>query len=228
MYLWKCWCDTRAFWLIFIIIAAAAMPVAAVACLGTHLVEDFGASAFQTTSGLILTVLGLGLGAICAINEFGDKTAHFLFAKPRTRAYFVWASWLVGCVELAVVGLINLFSGWLTLSRYTKHPFRSEVFGALRTQDLVGVFIYSIFVYCLTYALTAVLRSGLKGLGASMGFLTGITAISALFRVRWSIDLPMPSSPIGSLPLVISNTLWIVVALLFVFGGQIIIERMEI
>jgi hypothetical protein len=228
MYLWKSWRDTHAFCLILLIIAAAVMPVAAVACVGTHLVEDFGPSASQSTRALILNIVAFGLGAICAINEFADQTAHFLFTKPRTRAYFVWVGWLVGCIELVAIGLVNLLSSWLTLSHYTKHPFRSTVFGSVRIQDVVSVFIYCIFVYCLTYALTAVLRNGLKGLGASVGILTGITAIAALLRIRWNIDLPTPSAPIGSLPLIVSNTLWILVALLFVLGGQMVIERTEI
>jgi len=38
MYFWKCWRDTRSFFIVFLIIAAIVMPVAAVVCLGTPLV----------------------------------------------------------------------------------------------------------------------------------------------------------------------------------------------
>ena len=62
------------------------MPVAAVVCVGTGLIEEFGVSAFQSTFGLVLVSVALGLGAIGAIHEFADKTAHFLFTKPRSRA----------------------------------------------------------------------------------------------------------------------------------------------
>ena len=48
MYLWKCWRDTRPFFVVFLIIAAAVMPVAAVVCLSTGL-KEFGEGAFQTT-----------------------------------------------------------------------------------------------------------------------------------------------------------------------------------
>jgi ABC-type transport system involved in multi-copper enzyme maturation permease subunit len=204
------------------------MPVAALVCSGTHLVEDFGLSAFQTTHALILNILALGLGAICAVNEFGDKTAHFLFTKPRPRAYFVWIGWLVGCTELVVIGIINLLSGWLTLSRYSHHPFQSGIFLSVGAEALVGIFVYCIFVYSLTYALTAVLRSGLKGIGASMGFTIGIQAIAAVFRVRWNINLPIPPAPIGNSPLFVSTTVWILIALLLVYACQRAIERAEI
>jgi ABC-type transport system involved in multi-copper enzyme maturation permease subunit len=228
MYLWKCWRDTRAFCFIFAIIAAAVMPVAALICTGTQLVQNFGLEAFKATHSLILNILALGLGAICAINEFGDKTAHFLFTKPRTRAYFVWLAWLVGCIELLAIGLINLLAGWLTLSRYSKHAFHSGIFFPVGPGVLVGVFVYSIFVYSLTYALTAVLRSGLKGIGASMGFTIGMQAIAAVFRVRWNIDLPVPPAQIGNLPLVFSSAVWLIVTLGLVYACQWVIDRAEI
>jgi hypothetical protein len=57
-----------------------------------------------------------------------------------------------------------------------------EVFLGKRWQTVVrGIPIY--------YSLTAILRNGLKGLGGSMGILTGINALGVLMRVRWNIDL---------------------------------------
>jgi ABC-type transport system involved in multi-copper enzyme maturation permease subunit len=228
MYIWKCWRDTRAFFLVFLIIAALVMPVAAVVCVGTHLLEDFGTGAFLSTFALILTLVSLGLGAIGAIHEFAENTAQFLFTKPRSRRYFVWAGWAVGCVELLAVALVNFVAGCLTLAHYGKHPLRPALLGPVRLQDIVGALIYGLLVYALTYSLTAILRNGLKGLGASMGITIGIQAIAAAMRVRWNLNVPMPAEHLGSLPLVISNVVWILPALLFVFAAQLIVERAEI
>ncbi len=163
MYFWKCWRDTRSFFIVFLIIAAIVMPVAAVVCLGTHLVADFGTSAFSTTFGLILMAVALGLGAIGAIHEFAENTAHFLFTKPRSRAYFVWAGWAVGFAELLAVATVNFLAGWSTLSRYGKNPFHSTLYGSMKTQTLLEPLIFCLWAYCLTYSLTVLLRNGLKG-----------------------------------------------------------------
>ncbi|HTF22891.1 MAG TPA: hypothetical protein VK937_03120 [Candidatus Limnocylindria bacterium] len=228
MYIWKCWRDTRSFFVVFLVIAAIVMPVAVIVSLGTHLVEDFGTTAFSTTFGLILMAVALGLGAIGAIHEFADKTEHFLFTKPRSRAYFVWAGWAVGIAELLAVATVNFLAGWISLSRYSKNAFHSAVFGSMKTQTLLDPLIYGLWVYCLTYSLTVLLRNGLKGLGASMGILFGFPLFAAAIRWRWHIDLPFPPVPIRSLPLAISNMIWIVVAMLFVLSTQLAVERAEV
>jgi hypothetical protein len=229
MYVWKCWRDTRSFFIVFLIIAAIVMPVAAVVCVGTHLVEDFGTSAFSTTFGLILTAVALGLGALGAIHEFAEKTAHFLFTKPRSRAYFIWVGWAVGFAELLAVATVNFLTGWATLSHYSKNPFHSTLNGSMTTENFLDALIFCVWAYCLTYSLTVLLRNGLKGLGASMGILFGLPYFAAAVRWRWHIDLPLvPGLPLGTLPLAISNIIWVLIAVLFVLATQLVVERAEI
>jgi ABC-type transport system involved in multi-copper enzyme maturation permease subunit len=228
MYLWKCWRDTRSFFVVFLIIATIVMPVAAIVCVGTHLVEDFGTTAFSNTFALILMAVALGLGAIGAIHEFAEKTAHFLFTKPRSRAYFVWVGWAVGCAELLAVATVNFLAGWLTLSRYSKNPFHSALFRSITVHTLLDPLIFCLWAYCLTYALTVLLRNGLKGLGASMGILFGFPLFAVAIRWRWHITLPLPPDAIGRLPVAISSIIWVVVAMLFVFVAQVVVERTEI
>jgi predicted Co/Zn/Cd cation transporter (cation efflux family) len=127
---------------------------------------------------------------------------------------------------------VNLSVGWVTLSRYTRNPFHSTLFGSMTARQIVdsmvGGLILSLFVYCLTYALTALLRNGLKGLGASMGIIFGLPFFAVAIRWRWKIDVPVPANHIGTLPVMISNVIWIFVALLFVFAAQLVVERAEI
>ncbi len=231
MYFWKCWRDSRSLFVILAIIAAVIMPVAALVSVGTKLLEQFGTSAFLSTFGLFGMLSSLALGTLVASEEFADKTVQFLFSKPRSRAYFVWTGWAVGCLELLLIALVNLSAGWLTLSRYA-NPFHSTLFGSTTGHDIVTNIIDSLilflFVYCLTFALTALLRNGLKGLGASMAIAFGLPYFAMAVRWRWKVDVPIPTNHIGALPLVISNGVWILVALLFVLAAQLVVERTEI
>ena len=228
MYFWKCWRDTRSFFIAFLIIAAAVIPVTALVCTGTGLMRDFGRDAASSTFGLLMTVITLGLGAIGAVHEFADKAVHFLFTKPRSRAYFVWVGWVVGCIEVLAIAVVNLLAGGVTLAFYSRGPFWSALFGALKGFDVVGISIYGAFVYGQTYSLTAVLRNGLRGLGASLGATTGLWAFAAALWARWRVHMPIPPDRIGSLPMAVSDGVWILVALLYVFGAQLHVERAEI
>jgi hypothetical protein len=229
MYFWKCWRDTRAFFVAFLIIAAAVIPVTALVCTGTGIMQEgFGRDAVVTTFGLLMTVITLGLGAIGAIHEFTDNAVHFLFTKPRSRAYFVWVGWAVGCMEVLAIAIMNLLAGSSTLAFYRTGHFWSAFFVAMKGFDIVGIFVYGVFVYGQTYALTAVLRSGLKGLGASLGATTGLWAVAAALWARWRVHLPTPADRIGSLPTAISEAVWILIAVVFVFAAQLVVERAEI
>ena len=228
MFFWKCWRDTRSFFVVFLIIAAIVMPVAAIVSVGTHLVEDFGPSAFLDTFALIVMAVALGLAAIGASHEFAENTAHFLFTKPRSRAYFVWVGRAVGFAELLAVTAVNFLAGWATLSHYVKNPLHSTVFGSIKTGQIGGILIYGLYIYCLTYSLTTVLRNGLRGVGASLAIIVGLPYFAIVIRWRWHIGLPLPPDTIGSLPVVISNILWILVAMMFVLAAQLVVERTEI
>ena len=228
MYLWKCWRETRFFTIVFLIIAAAVMPVTAAVSAGTHFMEEFGGITFTSAMGAIMMGMALWLGIIGALHGFDDKTVQFLFTKPRSRTYFVWIGWAVGCVELLVIGLVNLLAGWLTLSIYSSHPLSSAAFGSLATQDHGLIFVLSFFSFSLTYAFTAVLRNGVNGLGASLGTGIAYDLVALTARWRWNIQLPFPMERMGSLSYGISNLLWMVVALCFVLAAQVVVERAEV
>lgn len=228
MYFWKCWRDTRSFFIVFAIIAAIVMPVAAVVCVGTGLLENFGSEAFRSTFALIILFVALALGALCASEEFARDTIHFLFTKPRSRAYFLWTGWVVGCAQLLAIALINWAAGSLTLAHHSENPVHAATLGSAMTRQLAGAAIEGLYIYCLTYALTVVLRNGLRGLGASMAIVFGVPFFEIAVRWRWKINVPIPTDPIASLSAFNSDIIWLLVALLFVFAAQIVIERTEI
>jgi hypothetical protein len=225
MYIWKCWRETRLFTTVFLIIAAALMPVIAAFSAGTHFMEEFGRTAFSSAQASILMGMGLWLGVIAALHGFDEKTVHILFTKPRRRASFLWMGWAVGCAELLAVGLVNLFSGWLTLSRYTSQLSISEIVGS---NDYATFCVMSVFTYSLTYAFTAVLRNGVNGLGASLGCGIAYDVFALTARLRWNIHLPFPLEQVGSLPPGISNLVWMSIGMCFVLAGQLVVERAEV
>ena len=228
MYSWKCWRDTRFFFIAFLIIGAAAVPFAAAIAGNAHIIDSFRETVFLPTVFLILFFVALGLGTLCAIQEFTEKTTHFLFTKPRSRTYFVWVAWSVGFIELMTITGVSLLAGWLALAHYGIDPFTSLRADAVKRQDIVGLFVYATFIYSLTYSLTAILRNGLKGLGAAMGILAILQSFAIAVRVRWNLNVPIPPLPIDRLPLLLSNTIWISVALLFVLAAQLVVEQAEV
>ncbi|MFZ0211221.1 MAG: hypothetical protein WAL55_00790 [Candidatus Acidiferrales bacterium] len=227
MYVWKCWRDTRWFFFVFLGIAALPMPMAALTSRGTVIV-DAGSLAFQSTFVTIVTAAAYALATLCAIQEFTDKTAHFLFTKPRSRAYFVWISWLVGSAELLGVAGVNLLVGWWVLAHYGVSAFTRAAAHGVSPRTFVEAIVYASFAYAFTFALTVMLRNGLKGLGASLGIMAGMVGVAAGLQMRWKIDLPLPPQQIGHLPIALSECLWVILTLLFVCAAQVVVERAEI
>lgn len=227
MYLWKCWRDTRWFFFVFLAIAALPMPMAAFASHG-GIALYAGSLAFQNTFVTIVTAAAYALATICAIQEFTDKTAHFLFTKPRSRGYFVWASWIVGFTELLIVAAVNLLVGWRVLAHYGVRAFTEAAAQDVSPRNFVEAVVYACFAYALTFSLTAILRNGLKGLGASLGMMAGMIGVAAALQMRWKLHLPLPPQQIGHLPIVLSECVWVIVALLFVCVAQAVVERAEI
>jgi ABC-type transport system involved in multi-copper enzyme maturation permease subunit len=226
MYLWKCWRDTRSFFIALLVIVGAQVPITAVVYGGASLGEEFGKTFLFPMFPNMLQFTALGLGALCAVEEFSEETTQFLLTKPRPRAYFVWSSWVTGFVELVTIALVYLSAGWLTVACCAKSHFSSAFFGSLKEQGIIAIIIFVLLNYCLIFFLTVLLRGGMKGLGATMGIVLVLQATAV--RQRWHRGLPTPDDPFVGLPMAVSNIVWILVSLLLVFAAQIVIERTEI
>jgi ABC-type transport system involved in multi-copper enzyme maturation permease subunit len=228
MYVWKCWRDTRWFFFVFLGIAVFPMPMAVLASRDRAVILDAGSVAFQYTFVVIVTAVAYALATLCAIQEFTDKTAHFLFTKPRSRSYFVWVSWMVGFAELLGIVGVSLLVGWRVLAHYGVSAFTDAPSHDVAPLMFVDAVVNASLAYALTFTLTAILRSGLKGLGASLGLLAGMVWIVEMFQMRWGIELPLPAQQIGHLPIALSECLWVILGPLFVCAAQVVVERAEI
>ena len=228
MYLWKCWRDTRWFLVIFLGIAIFPMPFTALVTHGGTAILDAGAIAMQNTFIPVVTAIAYALATICAIQDFTDKTAHFLFTKPRSRTYFVWTSWAIGLAELLLVAGVNFLAGWVVLAHYGVSPFKTALTADVTPQHYEEAVVYACFAYALTFTLAVVFRNGLKGLGASLGLMAGMVGVVEAIHMHWNIWLPVPPQQIGRLPFAWSEAVWLAVALCFVFAAQVVVERAEI
>ena len=228
MYFWKCWRDSRTYFFVFVISGLLAMPIA-VSVLGRGGITDAGTvGAIFATVAEIGVIAAFGLSAQVASEEFGDRSIHFLFAKPRSRSYFVWVAWAVGCMQMLFVIALNLVVGWIALTQYGKFGTRTVLHNLIASTSLLQSVVACLFLFCFTYALTAVLRRGFAGLGSSLLLVIGAQALAIVLRLRWNIRLPLPPDAIGSLSLYASDVLWILLALALVAATQWRFERAEI
>lgn len=227
MYLWKCWRDTRMLFVVSIGVALIVMPTS-VLVLGAGLLTDSGPASVSSALFLVTSLMAIGLGALGASEQFADKTVHFLYTKPRSRAYFVWVNWAVGCVELLAVALVNVLVGWIVLVHYSRHSATLGLWELVNGQAMIDILIYCLLLYCLTYSLTAILRKGMHGLGASIIGISLLQAAAIVMRVRWQIHVPIPPEPIGMLPPFISKVVWTLLALSFILAAQFVVERAEV
>ncbi len=219
MYIWKCWRDTRNLFFVLGIIAAAIMPFAAIS-LGRSGLMGFGAPTALAALNFLGMGASLGLGALMASEEFAQDTVSFLFTRPRNRAYFVWMGWVVGCTEFLLIAIINLSVDWATLWHV-----HAPVPGPVGLERFLKALIFFLYVYSLTFSLTAVLGSGLKGLGASVAFIFGWPGFALALEVKWKIHFPLPTERLWTLPIAASNVIWIATALLFVVFAQVVLEK---
>lgn len=228
MYFWKCWRDTRSFLLVFVLVGAAAMPVTALISTGTGLMRDFSSVTAVSTFGFLMTGVALALGTIAAIHQFSGRAIHFLFTKPRSRAYFLWCAWMLGCAELLAIAFAYLASAVITVALYKSGSLGANLLASLSQFDVVKITIYGIFLLGLTFSLTAIFGDGLKGLGASLMTMTSIWWLAAGLRARWNLDLAVPAQRIGHLPMTVSYVIWILLTLSFIFAAQLALERADI
>lgn len=227
MYFWKCWRDTRVYFFVFVIAGSLVMPLA-VAILGGGAADNLGLVAVAEMVLLIDIMTAYGIGALVASEEFPDDSIHFLFAKPRSRSYFVWVGWAAGCLQLLSVITLHLVAAWISLMWFSNVPVKASLLPLATSSRIVEGLVVCLVYYCLTYALTVLTRSGLKGLGSSLLLTIGIEALAVTARMRWHFHLPTPAGAIGSLSPHLSELIWILLALTLIVGAQLRVERVEV
>jgi ABC-type transport system involved in multi-copper enzyme maturation permease subunit len=192
----------------------------------TRVVLGGVASLFTLFLGLLMGVSGPG-------EEFKERTADFLLARPRPRSYWVWTSWLVGVLELGLMVLLTAGTTFGTLAYLTGHV---QTWWPLATA--VPVALGGAVAYGLTYLMTLVARDARQGLSYGFGILFIDLLLPAAASYYRNVNLPSVlefmlgackwvagasrAFPTGSL------VLWTAIALALPFAAQLLLERAEV
>lgn len=248
MYFWKCWRESRSHFIagVIVLVAICSLLTVAAARFGGPESIRTGAppSAAQAWSSAAWVVLGSWVSLLTIVwgfvlgshglgNEFEERTADFLFTRPRRRRYWVWVGWPIGLLELSVVVFAAVMTTFALLTYLTGQVYTWRLLAAIPTLTIGGAVAYG-----LTYFMTVVARSGRQGLSYAIGIFFIVLLLPSAIGHYLKIHLPttlgfmMASSkwaggagksfPLGDL------LLWAVVALAFPLAAQLLVERTEV
>ena len=173
------------------------------------------------------------MGASSLGEEFKERTADFLLARPRPRSYWVWTGWSVGALELSVMAVVTVGTTFGTLIYLTGHV---QTWWPLATA--VPLALGGAVAYGLTYLMTLVARNGQQGLTYGFGifFINLLLPAAAIYypnlhppsvlefmlgACKWVAGASR-AFPSGSL------VLWTAIALALPFAAQLLLERAEV
>jgi ABC-type transport system involved in multi-copper enzyme maturation permease subunit len=254
MYLWKYWCDTRRGVLTYLgaVIFFAAFWVAGL--YRANRIGHIGGDPVLLWKIELNTIFILAL--FCAVvmsfangnnsvgADIGNGTGDFLLTRPRSRRYFVWLGWVVGLAEVFVLVALSalLAFGLLTLAtgsvwRQVPSPVHLGTMHMSVWLLAATVLLTAGVVYGVTYFLTILLRSGKRGILASLGVVFGYLIARQLLP-QWThmhIDLPDLNFAGGSqlatawyMTPRIQIIGWTILALAFPIAAQIVLDRSDL
>ena len=194
MYLWKYWRDTR---IRFIVILTSMLAIWAGYLLlqirrSGHPVavalywQDFTATVWTF---LPQCFLAMGFAIAGPGEEFAQGTADFLFTRPRSRRYFVWASWGIGAVLILVIVSVYVLAAFLG-AIYMTGTIYTWKFLAI----VVPAFVMCLIAYGIVYLMAALLRSGRKGYSFGLILIATYASLQGLLRHLWDVRLPNPQN----------------------------------
>jgi ABC-type transport system involved in multi-copper enzyme maturation permease subunit len=249
MYFWKCWRCSRArffYCLIVVILLFGTFTVGTVKVSEVDAMRQnpalavlrnpstAAASLFESWGSIFVIIWGFVLGGASLGEEFKDRTADFLLARPRRRRYWVWAGWSIGLAEMVATVLLM---GAVT--------FASLVFlrGNLPTWRplamLLPLALNGILVYGLTYLMSVVVRGSQLAISYSIGILALDMLIpAALGHYHLNVNFLYCGINLGKVfvwATKMSGTFpfaalfaWTAVALAFPLAAQLLLERAEV
>jgi ABC-type transport system involved in multi-copper enzyme maturation permease subunit len=250
MYAWKCWRESRASFIFFLIMSTA---VALLITLAPGLKEQNGWWHFdrseydpspttQMVTFQILSSLGamgflsaLFFGATASGSEIEPGTIEYLWTRPQTRASVTWIHWGVCVAEMLVVAVVPIYLAAAllgSLTRYWQMPL------LLITPWII--FIVGVPMLGLTTLMTALRRSGKGGLLYTAGVVTVYVIVRQIVTVPLHLNLPTlfagplfwlmnnkPFVPLSAFPW---GSLWraVFLAAAFPLVAQYLLKRAEV
>lgn len=221
MYLWKCWRDTRARFIVTLILVAAltALMVTftwnfATGSIASHGAVDRGLRLFSlpirgadsltvsafwnnwigNLSGAVVYVVLLAWvwGSSAVGDEFARNTQEFLLTRPRRRRRFIWVSWMHGAGQLLAAVFSYVAVIFLAL------VFLTKVLGTWKLLSLVlPLFLLGMVVHSVVFLLTTLSRGRRDGQSLALGVVVFYPLLVALIRNYWKVHLPSPDDLFG-------------------------------
>ncbi|HLY62347.1 MAG TPA: ABC transporter permease subunit [Terriglobia bacterium] len=177
----------------------------------------------------------LAFGFMSVGREYDSGAMAFVLTRPQKRWRIVWDEWLLAVAEICIV-LSMLIVGMAPILYLI-----SKIYVSFTGLILPGALAVAACIYGLTQFLTLLTGSSAKGLSASVAailfyvFLPG--ALNDWWHISWPLriaDLSLSVFDIGwqepprSFPSLNVGLLWFLVALIFPFLSQWLIERREV
>jgi ABC-type transport system involved in multi-copper enzyme maturation permease subunit len=246
MYLWEYWRQTRRGVYIYLGFLALFAVVWAIGVERSTRLPNDPAMLWGMVVGvtfamtwLCALVMAFALGNNNVGSDIHRGTADFLLTRPRSRQYFVWIGWAGGMAELfalLILSALALLAGavsrigpvWRQLPSATAFEAQGQVMDV--PLMAASVVLTAAVIFGLTYFLTILLRSGLRGVIASLAIVLGYSITSGLLRQLAGISLPSMhfARYSGSgVPWYLAPTVelvgWTILALLFPVASQIVL-----
>ena len=248
MYLWKCWRDSRARFLSFLVIAIAVGMLSAWIGVETTrqqvtrtFVRGRGVEMIRNSDAWMLAVVGLisiaaplmvVVGATFGVVGVGDElergSGSFLLTRPRRRRHFVWTAAALGWLELfAFVCLLSLATFGM-LCYYTREVATWRVFA-----PIPGLFVLGMLCHGLAQALATAGRNTRNAVYGTFAFALAYPLTVTWIRIALHWRIPTPTEMVYPWPGPAEIHLvpmfgWLAVALVFPLIQQLIVERVEV
>jgi hypothetical protein len=206
MYLWKYWRESR------IVFGAGLVLIAGLFAAVLHghqfvFTGNSNSDAARQVTGLVvvffyLQILPLGffawlLGSFGIGRDMGEGAGSFIFSRPRRRAYFLWADWIFGFMQVAVFVILGNVAIGLLIHRLLLAMGAPEggsvlLLGASGRLPLLPAMLLSAtggmliagLIFSVTYSSTVVVRHA-RGVILSLGLFVGYLVLGAIVHHYW-------------------------------------------
>jgi ABC-type transport system involved in multi-copper enzyme maturation permease subunit len=254
VYLWKYWRDTRRgvyIYLGLLILFALVWLIGMYRANRIHHIYGDPVMTWTMMVGIAFSltflcalVMGFANGSTSVGSDMSKGTSDFLLTRPRPRRHFVWVGWAPGIGELfALIAFtaVLVFAGMTFATgpvwRQLSSPMRFGVDkGVLDLWLMVAmVLLTAAVIYGLAYFLGILLRSGQRGLIASLAIVFAYSMVGGLLK-QWA-GISLPSLNFAGHPDIVAPwymtprveiIIWAIVGLAFPFAAQIALDRADV
>lgn len=182
------------------------------------------------TGVLLVPLAGFILGALGVGAEFDRGTIPFLLTRPRTRAHYLWQSWLVSAAEMTVLVAISILL-FTTRIQFTSRPPAWSAEDFFRT--VAAMLVPAGVIFCTTFSFTVFLRKEQHGTNAAVAAIFSYSGLFVIIKLLFNVRLPifweLYASAFGrsALP-TLSVVSWMGVALILLFASHFSFQRAEV